>query len=64
MTSGILSTIGVLGIVGALGVIGVLGIVGILGNGYAADEQNAVSSPCGVLDALYHVTNAFRPPSN
>jgi hypothetical protein len=39
---------------------GGLSIIGVLRNKYTADEQNAMSPPCGVLDALCYPTGAFR----
>ena len=57
-------TAGVLSIIGVLGMIDVLSITGISRNRYTADEQNATSPPCGILDALCLVTDALSSRSN
>jgi len=45
-------------------VIGALSITGVLRNRYTADEQNATSPPCGILDALCLVTDALSSWGN
>ena len=57
-------TAGVLSIIGVLGMIGALSITCILRNRYTADEQNAANPPCGILDALCHVTDALSSRRN
>jgi len=54
----------VLSVIGVVGMVGVLSIIGVLRNRYTADEQNAAIPPCGILDALCHVTDALSSWSN
>jgi len=63
-TGNLLMTAGVFSTIGVLGMIGVPSITGTLRNRYTADEQNATSPPCGILDALCLVTDALSWLSN